>query len=507
MFPPLVKPSARPKAAPRRAHVGEPPSRPALLDPREPWLLPAIALVALRLTMGYWIPLAAEDAYITFRYARNLAKGFGLVFNPGEHVFGFSSPLWAAWSALGFVAGAPPVLWTRVTNLAADLVVLFAFTALLRRHAGRPSAWCFAFFYAVWPYFSAVSVSGMEATLMLALIALAALGIDRRGWWTGPTLGALALVRPEGVAAAAVLAIWAAWRERLIAAAMTAAGVAALALYFGTAIPQSVAAKAQLYGTPGPWVGRFWWDWLSPFALGSFPELIETGHLFLLVVLFTPAAWLGALRLKAQARSALTAAVAACLVVWLGYAVLGVAFFWWYLLVPLAGLATLAAIGLPSLTTGRALYASTALLVAGLWTVVPKLYVGRAQNEYYGFDRAGVILARQLTPGQKVMLEPIGMIGFRVPAVVVDEIGLVSPQVARRRLQGPGWYADVIASERPDWLIVRRGVLEGGQAFAGAGAPFRGAVERDAVRAAFEVVGVADSSVSGEMALLVLRRR
>lgn len=479
---------------------------PGLLDPREPWLLPAIALVVLRLSLWRLIPFAAEDAYITFRYARNFADGMGLVFNPGERVFGFSSPLWTLWLSAGFRFGTPPVPWTRATSLAADLVVLYAFTTLIRRGVGRPAAWCFAFFFAVWPYFSAVSLSGMEPSLMLALIALAALGLERRRWWAGPTLGALALVRPEGLAAAAVLALWAGWRERLVAAALAAAGIAALALYFGTAIPQSVAAKSQLYGTPGPWAGRFWWDWLSPFLLGSFPQLTETGHLFLFAVVFSPAAVLGALRLRSELRSGLVAAIAACLTVWLGYAALGVAFFWWYLLVPLAGLAALAAVGMPSLARGRALYVSAALLVAGLWTVAPRLYVGRAQNEYYGFARAAEILARDITPGQKMMLEPIGMIGYRTPAVVVDEIGLVSPQVARRRVQGPGWYADLVASERPDWLIVRRGVLESGRGFAGAGAPFRNAGERDALRAAFETVGVADS-VSGDMALLVLRRR
>ena len=33
----------------------------------------------------------AEDAFITFRYALNLATGKGVVFNPGEHVEGYSN--------------------------------------------------------------------------------------------------------------------------------------------------------------------------------------------------------------------------------------------------------------------------------------------------------------------------------------------------------------------------------------------------------------------------------
>jgi len=44
-----------------------------------------------------------DDAFISFRYARNLAAGNGLVFNPGEWVEGFSNPLWVfilAWANL-----------------------------------------------------------------------------------------------------------------------------------------------------------------------------------------------------------------------------------------------------------------------------------------------------------------------------------------------------------------------------------------------------------------------
>lgn len=37
--------------------------------------------------------LAYDDAFISFQYARNFARGLGLVFNPGERVWGFTSPL------------------------------------------------------------------------------------------------------------------------------------------------------------------------------------------------------------------------------------------------------------------------------------------------------------------------------------------------------------------------------------------------------------------------------
>ena len=48
----------------------------------------------------------SDDAFISLRYAANLLAGHGLVFNPGERVEGFTSPLWtlllAGFGACGF---------------------------------------------------------------------------------------------------------------------------------------------------------------------------------------------------------------------------------------------------------------------------------------------------------------------------------------------------------------------------------------------------------------------
>ena len=42
-----------------------------------------------------------DDAMISMRYAKNLANGFGLVWNPGETpVEGFTNPLWTIWMAV-----------------------------------------------------------------------------------------------------------------------------------------------------------------------------------------------------------------------------------------------------------------------------------------------------------------------------------------------------------------------------------------------------------------------
>lgn len=481
------------------------PSLAEILEPRGPFLLPLVLLLAARAAFWAIIPYATEDAYITFRYARNLASGLGLAYNPGEHVMGFSSPLWVIWNAAGYALTRDPLLWSRASCLLADLVTLILMGGLIKRSSSKAAAFCFTFFFAAWPYFSAISVSGMEMSALLALMVLAAALVESDSPASGPALAALALARPEGIAAAVVLGLGARWRDRAIAAALIAVGIGALGAYFGSVVPQSVIAKSRLYGTPGPWAGRHWWEWLSPFVLGRWPRPGETSHLEILTVVVAPSFVLGAAELWKRRAFGLARAIGAPLVVWLGYSLLGVAYFWWYLAVPLAGIVALGSLGFPRLVHGRGLPIACVLMVLGIWTIVPKLYTARGNEESLSFGRAADVLFRNGRPGEKVMLEPIGIVGYLTPLIVIDEVGLVSPRVAARRLQGPGWYADVVASERPDWLVVRAGVLRTGEAFAGAGALFRSSAERESLFARYRVVDTGPPQFK-DATLSVLRR-
>jgi hypothetical protein len=467
-------------------------ARSSWLDPREPYLVPLLLLVASRLLAWVSIPAAAEDAYITFRYARNLVSGYGLVYNPGEHVMGFTSPLWTLWSAFGVALVQDPVPWARATTLVADGITLVLAVRLLRRHASSASAWIFAVFFAAWPYFAAVAVSGMENSVMLTFIVLSAWAVERRHALAGPALAALAATRPEGVAVAVLIALRATPRDRIVAATLALLVFAALGLYYGSPVPQSVFAKSTIYGTPGPWLGRHWWEWVFPMALGRWPVTGEGSMMLPLQVLVAPGLVLGVLRLWRVRGSGLALAVAGMLVVWAGYALLGVAYFYWYMIVPLAGVALAVAVGLPGLLRGPGVLVACVLFVLGTWTISRPLYIGRAQNEVMGFGGAADYLSREALPGEKIMLEPIGIIGYTVPLKVIDEVGLVSPAVAKRRLQGAGWYADVAAREQPDWIVIRATARSTGTSFAGVGAPFRSAAERDSLFARYANVYISD---------------
>ena len=72
------------------------------------WLNRVFPLLCGLLFTGLWLSYRdfwLDDAFITFRYARNVAAGLGAVFNPGEAVEGYTSFLWmlicSAFFALG----------------------------------------------------------------------------------------------------------------------------------------------------------------------------------------------------------------------------------------------------------------------------------------------------------------------------------------------------------------------------------------------------------------------
>src|SRR5206468_8092587 len=179
------------------------------------------------------------------------------------------------WNAAGLVFVRDPVVWSRIWGVASDAVTLLLLGGLLLRHGSRLSAWCFNLFFALWSYFAAVAVSGMETSAMIALLALSATCVERRSSLSGYALAALALIRPEGLVAAGIIAIAARPRDRIVALALVSPALLALASYFGTLVPQSVLAKSSIYGTPGPLLGRHWWEWISPFAFGRWPVTTE----------------------------------------------------------------------------------------------------------------------------------------------------------------------------------------------------------------------------------------
>ncbi len=497
----------RKRTAPAETAAGAPEPRAPrldLLDPRAPYLVPLLLLVLTRLVLWFRSPWASEDALITFRFAANWAHGLGPAYNAGEKVFGFTSPPWMAWVAAGIKLGADPIVWTRSTLLVADVATLLLGASLLERHASRASAWCFAFFFAVLTFFSGLMASGLEMGALIALVFVAATLLERRHPAAGVALGVLAIFRPEGLLAALVLSVWATWRDRAIAAGITAVTALALAAYYGSPIPQSLIAKATVYGTSVPWGAPQWWEWLLP--LPFTPGTSEAGLLMWIYVLFSPAAFAGLVEMWPRRRTPLAGAIAALLIVWLALFASGASWFFWYFAAPLVAWAGLASVGLPTLTHRPHLYVAAALMLAGHWLQGGKLYVGRAETEAVRFGAVADLLQANARAGESVFLEPIGTIGWRNPDLrLIDEVGLVAPAIAKRRREGAGWYTDTIERERPQWLVIRGSMLRTLNAYAGVGDPFRSMEEGQRVLSTYALAAATDS-LGNEATLVVLHR-
>lgn len=72
----------------------------------------------------------------------------------------------------------------------------------------------------------------------------------------------------------------------------------------------------------------------------------------------------------------------------------------------------------------------------------------------------GLWLGRHAAPGDTVMLEPIGYVGYYSKLRVLDVIGLVSPQVLRfYRTEAVYPPFDIAVAYHPKWCILRPGEL------------------------------------------------
>jgi hypothetical protein len=102
-------------------------------------LLVAALLFYLLWNSLYFAPYVVDDAFISFRYARMLLAGEGLVFNVGERVEGFSNFLWVMIEAAILALGLPIVTATKAVGTASGLAT-GAMTFLLGRRVLRSRA-------------------------------------------------------------------------------------------------------------------------------------------------------------------------------------------------------------------------------------------------------------------------------------------------------------------------------------------------------------------------------
>lgn len=158
-------------------------------------------VLALQMCMALWSGLDAigrrwlsDDAFISFRYAKNWSEGHGLVYNIGESVEGFTNLVWTLWIGLGMSVGWEPEWFAHVSSLGFYFVMLGLLIQFHHRGLSIP-----LLLIAGMPHTRIFATSGLETQSFLTLIVVFIWAVKHRHWkilWIAMALAIL--TRPEG---------------------------------------------------------------------------------------------------------------------------------------------------------------------------------------------------------------------------------------------------------------------------------------------------------------------
>ncbi|HMI90985.1 MAG TPA: hypothetical protein VK509_06455 [Polyangiales bacterium] len=433
-----------------------------------------VALIALLLAaaafMAYLAVYQVDDAFIVYRYARNLAQGHGLVFNLGERVEGVTCFLWTLLLAACAALRLPLPALAPILSALAGIATL---ALCARAHAEADGRSQLALrdllapaLLACSPAFAYWSVGALETVPFALLITLATREQARElragtrslrsAWW----LGAASLMRPETPAIVAALAL-----ERLLfgreglpqrasSVARWLLPVAACFLpfllfrrvYFDDWLPNTYYAKT---GNPLSVQLNYGLAYTTRFAASLVPSFGDHARATPVQLLgwpllaFVLAYGLVRRRLRSFALSALALGVAVTLE---GGDWMVLQRFWVPALPSLAVVAASALLRLAEKKRGRV----PAALIAALCIAHGVTRALQARNagdglaaHGEGYRQTHVVIAKYLRdhgkPGDAVALMDIGQIGWYAPQLnVIDITGLTDRAIGR----APGGFLD-----------------------------------------------------------------
>ncbi len=456
--------------------------------------------VAARMLPG---PRTIDDAYITFRYARNILAGLGFVFNPGEQVLGTTTPFYTLLMVgLGSVSGGvtapfPVLAW--LLNALADAASCVLLWKIGSRLGSQTAGIAAALVWAVAPFSVTFAIGGMETSVYVLLLlgsVLAYLGGRYKTW---ALLSGLAfLTRPDALILVGLLAI-----DRLLHSLprprwgrlFLDLGVFLLVVlpwigfasaYFGSPLPHSIAAKTVAYRLP-PDAGliRLVQHYSVPFTEDNtfgIPAIAVGVFLypFLFLVGFRRA-------VKAESRS-----WAFLIFPWVYFAIFAIAnplLFRWYLTPPLPPYMLAILLGAEQLITSilnkiirqapkRAFSGITSWLPAMLVVLAPLGLTlhGWVISPDHGINRPAPGMAwyqleliyrqvsdrvkPELTPRDTLAAGDVGVLGYYSSARILDTVGLNSPQSTSYYPLDPESYvinyaipAQLILDARPKFVV------------------------------------------------------
>ena len=439
------------------------------------FLLAAIGLAVGALASGF----TYDDAWITYRYAYNLAAGHGFVYNLGERMFGTSAPGYALVLAL---LSLPSPAWVPDVSALLGVLTLTAAGLALHVHGMRQGATLAGFVaglvFVVNPL--AVDTFGGEMVpqAALALWGLVAVTLDRPLLATGLGIAAT-MVRPDGLIALAIIVTRVGWRQRRVPWLALAGAVLALVawfgglwLYFGTPVPDTLAAKqaqrlSGLWNALGTDLG-LWVLSLSAFPTPFMPPRTVGGFTAFLALA------IGGLCLLPWRRQWWGVAAWPLLAV-LAYRQMRLPFYHWYAVPPLVLLAIGAGVSVEAIAglitrlvaplrlgpERRARFAPAVTMATGaIVTLAVAAPMARHALDIHAtfpwsgersYIEIGRWLARETPPGASVGYVEVGFIGYYSQRPMIEPFGLVTPGNGAGIAQRDLLFA--YRTRRPDFLL------------------------------------------------------
>jgi hypothetical protein len=442
--------------------------------------IPVGAIVYFAITAGgiffFWRNWTYDDPFITYRYAQNLANGYGFVYNVGERVLSTTTPLFT----LSLAALSP--LWNNLPRMANLIGVLsIALGALLiywlANILNEPLVgWAGLLLYPTSPLL--LSCLGSEIPLYIALCIACFVFYFRSNYSLTAIFCALAvLTRPDGVLVPVILAADfllsrrrpIPWKPVLIFCLLALPWFIFSWAYFGSPIPATLAAK-QHQGLMAISQG---------FGAGLL-TVIKTYYQSWYYWILAGFACLGMVYLLLQSRQWLSF-VAWPGIYFIAFMLLGMTRYFWYYAPLLPGLIVLVGLGFTSidriiqhlnaiarntdsLTSYIGRFAIIALLVIPFIFQITRLITMSKNGDprYSIYRAAGIWLHNRSLPDASIGALEVGIIGYYSERPMIDFAGLIQPEIASS-LDYQTTYADAanyaVKRFQPDYLVLPGGTF------------------------------------------------